>query len=86
MYGIANVEAALGAAQEVSMNDSNNKLPRRKLLAGAGTVGALAAAATALPTLREQQPTAVEAKPTPDQGGGYRVTQHVLRYYQTTRV
>ena len=30
--------------------------------------------------------SAVPAKPAPDKGGGYQVTQHVLDYYQTTRV
>jgi hypothetical protein len=70
------------------MSDSKSSdLSRRRLFAGAGTAGALAAAAVALPTLKStDRTTAVAAKPAPDKGGGYQVTQHVLDYYQTTRV
>ena len=70
------------------MNDpKSDRLSRRRLFAGAGTAGALAAAAVALPALKPAQ-EAVAASPqtAPDKGGGYRVTQHVLDYYQTTRV
>ncbi|TMH09195.1 MAG: formate dehydrogenase [Betaproteobacteria bacterium] len=64
------------------------KLGRRQALAGAGAAGALAAAAVVLKTTLPDatappQPT---GKPKPDEGGGYRVTEHVMRYYQTTKV
>ena len=63
-------------------------MPRRKLLGAAGTTGALAAAATLFAT--RDEPSAAGAEPqagsAPKQGGGYRVTEHVLQYYQTTRV
>ncbi len=70
------------------MNDpKSDRLSRRRLFAGAGTAGALAAAAVALPALKPAQDTAVATpKAAPEKGGGYRVTQHVLDYYQTTRV
>ena len=71
------------------MNDpKSDRLSRRRLFAGAGTAGALAAAAVALPALKPAEDAAVATspKPAPDRGGGYRVTQHVLDYYQTTRV
>ena len=71
------------------MNDpKSDRLSRRRLFAGAGTAGALAAAAVALPALKPAEDAAVATspKPAPDKGGGYRVTQHVLDYYQTTRV
>jgi hypothetical protein len=61
---------------------------RRKLLGAAGTTGALAAAATLLAT-RQGEPetqTQSEDKAAPKKGGGYRVTEHVLHYYQTTKV
>jgi len=60
-------------------------LSRRHVFAGAGAAGAMAAAVAMLP--RAVQPTG--ATPSPgkaDKQGGYRVTQHVLRYYQTTKV
>lgn len=65
----------------------SDRLSRRRLFAGAGTAGALAAAAVALPGLKSgQDVAAAEPKAAPHKGGGYRVTQHVLDYYQTTRV
>jgi hypothetical protein len=68
------------------VNDPKSKLSRRHVFAGAGTAGALAVVAAALP--RTTQPTAPAAKPEPvaAQEGGYQVTQHVLQYYQTARV
>ena len=71
------------------MNDpKSDRLSRRRLFAGAGTAGALAAVAVALPALKPAEDAAVATspKPAPDRGGGYRVTQHVLDYYQTTRI
>lgn len=68
---------------------TNSKLPvlsRRKVFAGAGTAGALAAAAVVLPLGRPADPVAVALKAVPEKGGGYQVTQHVLDYYQTTRI
>jgi hypothetical protein len=69
------------------MNESKAaELSRRRLFAGAGTAGALAAAAVALPLARPTEPVVAAAKPAPEKGGGYQLTQHVLDYYQTTRV
>ena len=61
---------------------------RRKLLGAAGTTGALAAAATLLAT-REDAAVAVDgaaAQAAPEQRSGYQLTEHVRRYYQTTKV
>lgn len=59
---------------------------RRMLFAGAGTAGALAAAAAVLPRARETvAPMSNDAKASPAQGG-YQLTQHVQRYYQTAKV
>jgi len=60
-------------------------LSRRHLFAGVGTAGALAAAAAVLPLRREAAPVAA-AKPAPEAGGGYQLTAHVQRYYQTAKV
>ncbi len=73
------------AIQEVEVNDLKSKLSRRHVFAGAGTAGALAAVAAVLP--RTPQPVVAAVKPEPvAQEGGYQLTQHVLKYYQTARV
>lgn len=66
---------------------SSSPISRRTALAGAGTVGALAAAAAVLP-LGQAGPQQVTAAPRqePSSGGGYQLTEHVKRYYQTARV
>lgn len=62
-------------------------LSRRRLFAGAGTAGALATAAAVLPRLQQATPEPQPAaQPAPEQGGGYQLTAHVQRYYQTTKV
>ena len=60
---------------------------RRRLFAGAGTAGALAAVASVLP-LQPGATAAIEASPklAPEAGGGYQLTAHVQRYYQTAKV
>lgn len=67
--------------------DSKPVLSRRRVFAGAGTAGALAAAAAALPLARtaEVAPTA-QAPQVDDAHGRYQATQHVLRYYRTAKV
>jgi hypothetical protein len=68
------------------MSKPKSKLSRRHLLAGAGTVGAVAAAAS-LVTGAVQEPAAQpQAKEPPERGGGYHLSEHVKRYYQTTLV
>jgi hypothetical protein len=60
-------------------------LNRRTVFAGAGAVGALAAAATVLPRAPAPAPVkTAEAKP--EQGGGYQLTEHVKQYYASARV
>jgi hypothetical protein len=60
-------------------------LARRTLFAGAGTAGALAAAAALLP--KAATPVVVAAPAAPAVAdGGYQLTEHVQRYYQTARV
>ena len=62
-------------------------LSRRRLFAGAGTAGALAAAAAVLPLQREAATaTAATPKAVPEAGGGYQLSAHVQRYYQTAKV
>lgn len=68
-------------------DDKTSILGRRRLFAGAGAAGAVAAMAAVAPRLTPTEPQAVAAaKPEGASTGGYQVTEHVLRYYQTTRV
>jgi hypothetical protein len=85
--GVVAREAQGQALEVTSMSDQQQPvLGRRRVFAAGGTVGALAVAAAVLPLSRPAETTASAAKPAPDQGGGYQLTEHVLRYYQTTRV
>jgi len=60
---------------------------RRGLLLGAGVAGAAALAVKALPGTAATEVVAQAAvKPILDPAGGYQLTPHVLRYYETTKV
>lgn len=61
-------------------------LSRRRVFAGAGTVGALAAAAAVLPRVLPDAEATPEVTGADAADGRYQVTQHVLRYYQTAKV
>ena len=67
--------------------DDQQPVARRTLLAGAGTAGALAAAAALLPA-RESAKTPADdtVKTASDESSGYRLTEHVKQYYRTARV
>jgi hypothetical protein len=69
------------------MSQAKQKLARRTLFAGVGTAGALAAVATVLPRVAPVgDPVAEPQAAPPEKGGGYRLTEHVQRYYKTTRL
>ena len=68
------------------MSQPKSKLSRRTLFAGAGTAGAVAVAATLLPGAVKETEALAEPRQPPDKGGGYQLTEHVKRYYQTTLV
>jgi hypothetical protein len=68
------------------MSKTDSKLSRRTLFAGAATTGAVAAAATLLPAAQQPAQDPVQAKEPPARGGGYELSEHVKRYYQTTRI
>ncbi len=68
------------------MNEPKGRLSRRTLFAGAGTAGAIATVASMLPAQREPQAPVPQAKSPPPRGGGYELTEHVQRYYRSTRV
>ncbi|WP_240636064.1 formate dehydrogenase [Caldimonas tepidiphila] len=67
----------------------NAGLKRRGMLFGLGAAGAMAAVATT--AVVRQAPAVAEApqQPAPqppENGGGYHLSQRVLRYYETTKV
>ena len=66
-------------------SESPHPLKRRGLMFGAGAAGAAAIALKALP-IAPAPVAAVTAGPAVAEKGGYQLTQHVLRYYQTTRL
>ena len=68
------------------MDKPTTRFSRRTVFAAGGSAGALAAAAAALPLVRPSEPQAAAAKPEVDKSGGYQLTQHVLRYYETAKV
>ncbi|WP_127997092.1 formate dehydrogenase [Piscinibacter defluvii] len=68
------------------MDQARSKLSRRQVFAGAGTAGALAAAAAVLPRVAQEPQAQAPQQPAPERGGGYQVTQRVLQYYQTARL
>ena len=59
---------------------------RRGFFMGAAAVGATAAAVTAMPGLSTPSAELNTLPPAPENGGGYSLSEHVKRYYQTTRV
>lgn len=68
------------------MTQITRSVSRRILFAGAGTAGALAAAAKLLPAVRETAEAPPSPKEPPAKGGGYQLSEHVQRYFKTTRV
>ena len=69
------------------MSESQAKPSRRGFMLGAAVAGAATAAVVTLPkTATPELPVAEETPPAPEKGGGYRVTEHVKRYYKTTLV
>lgn len=69
------------------MSDSQAKPSRRGFMLGAAVAGAATAAVATLPrTPAPEAPVAEVEPPKPENGGGYRVSEHVKRYYKTTLV
>ncbi len=61
------------------------RIGRRGLVAGAGVAGVAALAAAALARRGAEAPPLDQVKPARVAGEGYRETEHVLRYYESTR-
>jgi hypothetical protein len=58
---------------------------RRSLFAGVGVAGAAAAVATLAPAIKPSEQSLAKAA-SPEATGGYQLTDHVKRYYETTRI
>ena len=63
-----------------------NSVSRRKLFAGASTLGVVAATASLLPSVGSDIASRPPARTAPAKGGGYTLSEHVKRYYKTTLV
>ncbi|MCF8211584.1 MAG: formate dehydrogenase [Rhodoferax sp.] len=68
------------------MSDVPRQPSRRGFFLGAAATGAAAASLVSLRSAPEATLTAEAARPAPERGGGYSLSEHVKRYYKTTRV
>jgi hypothetical protein len=68
------------------MSQPRRQLSRRSLFAGAGTVGAAAAAVAVLPSAVLEPAPPAGPRPAPEKGGGYHLSDHVKQYYKTTLI
>lgn len=68
------------------MSQSPINRSRRKFFAGSATVGAAAVGAVVLPGVQAPPRAAGTPATTGQGGGGYRLSEHVKRYYKTTLV
>jgi hypothetical protein len=70
------------------MSDVQPKPSRRGFMLGAAVAGAATAAVVTLPKVQPDADPVADAAvaPPPDNGGGYRVSEHVKRYYKSTLV
>lgn len=59
---------------------------RRGFFMGAAAASAAAVAVTSLPNMAGQAMQIAKLPSAPENGGGYSLSEHVKRYYQTTRV
>jgi hypothetical protein len=72
-------------ASDQNQPATSNPLKRRGLLIGAGAAGAAALAVKALPGVVPAAGVAAATQTVADTAGGYQLTPHVLRYYETAR-
>jgi hypothetical protein len=68
------------------MQDTKPKPSRRGFFLGAVAAGTATAVVSQLPGVTSAPAALDELKPPPERGGGYSLSEHVKRYYKTTRV
>ena len=72
---------------EYKMPDSHTKPSRRGFFFGVAATGAAVAVVSALPRSGATLASDVQQlPPAPEKGGGYSLSEHVKRYYKTTRI
>ena len=75
----------LPTARADALESQRPRTGRRQLVVGAGVAATAALAAAALAPRGGAPAAAAKAGSDPAQGEGYRLTDHVRRYYETTR-
>ena len=68
------------------MQESQPKPSRRRFFVGAAATSAVVAAVVALPGISVPAVATEVLPPPPEKGGGYSLSEHVKRYYKTTRI
>ena len=71
---------------EANMTKSLPKPSRRGFFLGAAATGVAAAVVVSIPGAPVLEAATQLAKPAPEKGGGYSLTEHVKQYYKTTRI
>jgi hypothetical protein len=85
-YAVRRLRAAVHSLAGDNMSQPKRQLSRRTLFAGAGTIGAAAAAVSLLPGVRPQDPSPADKPQTPSRGGGYHMSEHIRKYFKTTLI
>jgi len=67
-------------------SEPTSPLKRRGLILGVGVAGVAAIAVKTLPVATAPAAVASASAAVATEKGGYQLTAHVLRYYQTTRI
>jgi hypothetical protein len=77
--------APLPTSRAGAPDSQGTRTGRRQLVVGAGVAAGAALVAVALKQRVEGPPAVAGAKSGPASADGYRLTDHILRYYETTR-
>lgn len=79
-------ETRSGAATSADSDSQAQRRGRRRVVAvGGGVAAAAALAAVALPGRRESESKVAKGADGRPAADGYRLTEHIRRYYETTR-
>ena len=73
-------------SKSTTLASTVSPVSRRKLFAGATTLGAVAATAAFLPGIKAAAPVTPEIKALPTKGGGYTLSEHVKQYYRSALI